>query len=153
MKYTTVILFLLLVTSCTNKELEIQKRSFNLLKSLDSLQFDDFLNSCFSLENYKALAVKSNIAQKYKDEILPLTNEEWKFYRQKDYENFLDRTEEFQIIWKHIKFEEFHYVKNISFGMKCLDGTIFFTYKNELYEARVYTIDDGNQYQIFSFKM
>lgn len=153
MKYATVILFLFLITSCANKELEIQERSFNLLKSLDTLKFSGFLNSCYNLKDYKAQAIRDNIPKKYKDEILAFTDYQWKYYREAEYKNLLNRTEEFQIVWKDIEFEEFHYVKNISFGMKNLDGTIFFWYKNELYEARIYTVDDGNKYQIYSFKM
>lgn len=153
MRNCLLIISLFLCISCTNKEVEIQERAFNLLKSLDTLKFDGFLNSYYSLKDYKKQAIRDDIAKNYKDEILALTDREWEYYRERDYENFSDQTVNHQIVWKNIEFEEFHYEKNVFYGMECLDGIIFFSYKDELYEARVYTIDDGNKYQIFDFNM
>lgn len=153
MRNYLAIISLFFCISCANKEVEIQERAFNLLKSLDTLKFDGFLNSYYSLKAYKNQAIRDNIAKNYKDEILAITDSEWEYYRKKDYNNFLNQAANHQIVWKNIELEEFHYTENISYGMKCLDGTIFFSYKNELYEARVYTIDDGSKYQIFTFRM
>ncbi|WP_298425898.1 hypothetical protein [uncultured Kordia sp.] len=153
MKYCIAFFSIFLLISCNNKESEIQQRSFDVLKSLDTLSYDQYFKEYFSLEDYKALAVNKNIDKTYKDEILAVTDYQWNRFREREYENFKERGKENEIVWNNIEFVSFTYEKNVSYGLDCLDGTIYFRHNDILYETRIYTIFDGDTYQIFGLKM
>lgn len=157
-KYSIVFLILIAISlsSCAQQETnsdKLQKKTFDILIKMDSLAYNEFYKEYIDLEDYKQLAKKNDLEESYRNEILELNESSFHYFRRREYNNLKENGTNHSFVWSDIKFVDFKYQIKDEQGFNWLDGSMFFSYKESIYEARVYSIFDGKEYQIFGIKM
>ncbi|MFK7747022.1 MAG: hypothetical protein AB8B65_01395 [Kordia sp.] len=131
-----------------NKAEDLGHYAFNILKKLDDIPKEEFLNHLFTIEEIKVFA------EKYKDSMPERAYESFeKLKKEKyegtifgEYEELKKRGEKYTIVWSEIEYSNFTFKKQTQGGLAGIKGVLSFKHKDTLYTVRASALEDGTSY-------
>ncbi|MBC6368019.1 hypothetical protein [Algoriphagus sp. AK58] len=158
MKYQFLFIVFLMLLSCGESKMkdpeDVGKKTFNLLKKLNHIQIQEYINEFISLEQIRSLAKNNELitSEKGRNRLSSLLKDEFEEEIIRNFDYLTETGVAHEIIWKNIEFRDYVYEIEENDGLKLYNGKVFINHLGEVYFINVASIWVGDQFEIVEIR-
>lgn len=140
------IIFISMIVSCEKSKFkepdQIGKYAFDILKSMQDITKEDYINHFVSVEDLREYVKRNEdkIEDKIKNKMTSLTKEEVASEIGEDFNRLKKKAIESGIIWKDIEYQDYTYKLEKEGSLEGTIGDLYFKYNAETYRVKISTI-------------
>ncbi|WP_420573110.1 hypothetical protein [Kordia sp.] len=137
-----------------SKAEDVGKHTFNLLKSLENITKEEYVQKLFTVEEIKEFGKKNadSLSERAKADIEGVTKVEYDERMIKDYNSLRKIGLRADIVWNNIKYKDYDFKKKEEDGLSGTLGKLSFTHNGKNYAVRVSTFFTENQYILIGIR-